>query len=119
MHRPNRTPIERINDEVEAGIAKQFPRLLLEMELERHTRKGQRECDCEYCNAKRIGTAMVGHACRNVSWSTLPAESNRVIRGYGSCGPHYEDTYILKHNARDRVRKEVRQNLFEIRNRCE
>lgn len=91
------------------------------MELERHTRRGLRpDCDCEYCVAKRIGTAEVGHACRNVSWNTIPMSSNnRDIRGYGSCSPIYSDAWMLKHNARERVRKEVRQTLFELRNKPE
>ena len=111
----NRTHLEELQDEVEREIAQAFPLAILEAQFERHTRRGQRDCDCEYCNRKRIGTAEVATATRNISWATVPSSDNRVIRGYGSCGYRYEDEWLLKHNARERVRKVIRADLAAIK----
>lgn len=118
--RPNRTPVEEIQDAVEVASFSLAAPALLDMELGRHTRRGLRpDCDCEYCVAKRIGTAEVEQVCRSISWGTIPSTSNREIRAYGSCNPIYEDAWVLKQNARHYARKRVRQTLFELRNKPE
>lgn len=111
----NRTRLEELRDEVERGVAKLFPAAILEMQYERHTRRGQRDCDCEYCNRKRSGTREVADATRNISWATIPSSNNRVIRTFGTCGYRYQDEWLLKHNARERIRKVVRADLEVIK----
>ena len=113
----NRTHLEELQDEVERGVAKAFPLALLEAQFERHTRRGQRACDCEYCNRKRIGTAEVATATRRITWDKIPSSYNRVIRRYGSCGYRYQDEWLLKHNVRENVRKTVRADLEAIKAR--
>lgn len=114
----NRTPLEAIEQEIEEESFRLAAGALLAMELERHCRSGTRAgCDCEYCQAKARATFDVGHAARHVSWGTIPSSNNRDIRGYGSCSPIYEDAWVLKHNVRERIRKEARVDLFELRNK--
>ena len=102
----NRTPVERIQDEIEKGIARQFYNALFEMEINRHTRRGTRDdCDCEYCQLKRRATISIAFAAGNIA----------LGRPYGPIHCSFDDRWdlfqTLKQTARDRVRRQYRALL--------
>ena len=50
---PNRTQLETLEARIEQAANDRMVPLLLANELKRHTRRGERGCDCEYCRVKR------------------------------------------------------------------
>jgi len=50
---PNQTPLSSLEERIEQAVNERMVPLLLANELKRHTRRGRRSCDCEYCKVKR------------------------------------------------------------------
>jgi hypothetical protein len=49
----NQTPLTALEARIEQAANERMIPLLLANELKRHTRRGNRGCDCEYCKVKR------------------------------------------------------------------
>ncbi len=114
--------LDNLNAEVERIILARLPRLLLDIQLERHTRTGLRpDCGCDYCVAKNQATARVMHCINDTSFQVAKkidevGHGHRHIRSYGSCQLKYTDEWLIKQDIRERVRKEERAKLEAIKN---
>lgn len=49
--------------------AQKLPEVLLDKSIEYHTRRGLRDCDCEYCTVKSAGTYEIAHIGQMRKWS--------------------------------------------------
>lgn len=108
------TLLQQLELDIDRAAFAQIADVLFNRELTRHTRRGHRECDCEYCIAKKHATVDVAFATQNLKYPRqLEVHPDRPVRWWG-CGVRYTDEWLLKEMARDRVRREVRKQLREL-----
>lgn len=109
----NRTPVEQIEDRIEAEVGAALPALLLELAERRHARRPKEGCECTHCRARR-------YMPRRFHLSAY--HQVRMSEHYFRLGsraewhvPAEQDWDYVKACVRDRVRRDCRAELAEIR----
>lgn len=121
---PTNLTLPNLDHYVEELVAEQMPRMLLDLAVERHTGKGLRDCGCEYCVAKRDATnrfrfAVGIHMSRTRDAIQAHKLANPTPQHPTWERPWSDDGWQIKHNIRDRIRREVRAELAAIKERVE
>ena len=122
---PTNLTLPNLDRYVEELVAEQMPRMLLDLAVGLHTRRGVRgDCDCEYCLAKKHATARFRFAV-----GIQMARTREAIEAYNRDNPRAQhrtwdhpwsdDGWAIKWNIRDRIRREVRAELAAIKEKVE
>lgn len=108
------TLLQQLEQDINRAAFARVADVLFNKELTRHTRRGHRECTCEYCVEKQHATAEVALAVKSIKYEPRrDFDPNRDVRWWG-CGLRYTDEWLLKFTIRNRVRKKVRKRLQEL-----
>lgn len=94
--------ISQIRSLVAQRVNEQFIDRLLDVAVKRHTAKGQRDCDCTFCAAKRRHTAIIGN------YQTPPY----IAPPYRWWDVYAADAYaveMLREEKREQARTELEQ----------
>ena len=96
------SPLRNLQERIRSKVDELFFPYFLKIAVDRHCNGNGKDCDCNYCNAKRIATAYVANT---------PSYIAKYGFGYGH-QQWYKDYVNVERDCR---REEVRKELEELR----